>query len=46
MVIQVEEISNGDNTSTICVIRFYNGAEYEMQGVYEWNRYNWRCITM
>ncbi|MEH2300572.1 MAG: hypothetical protein V7K88_16620 [Nostoc sp.] len=42
MVIQVEEISNGDDSSTNCVVRFFNGAEYEIQGMYEWNRYNWR----
>ncbi|MEH2391878.1 MAG: hypothetical protein V7K21_09410 [Nostoc sp.] len=42
MVIKVEEISNGDDSSTNCVIRFFNGAEYEIQGMYEWNRYNWR----
>jgi hypothetical protein len=38
MVINVEEISE----STNCVVRFFNGAEYEIQGIYEWNRYNWR----
>ncbi|MBC6432403.1 hypothetical protein FM036_17205 [Nostoc sp. HG1] len=42
MVIKVEEISNGDDNSTNCVVRFFNGAEYEIQGIYEWNRYNWR----
>ena len=42
MVIKVKEISNGDDTSTNCVVRFFNGAEYEIQGMYEWNRYNWR----
>ncbi|MEH2455447.1 hypothetical protein [Nostoc sp.] len=42
MVIQVEEINNGDDSSTNCVVRFFNGAEYEIQGMYEWNRYNWR----
>lgn len=31
-----------DHASTNCVVRFYNGAEYEIPGVYEWNRYNWR----
>ena len=25
-----------------CTVRFSNGLEYEIQGVYEWNRYNWR----
>ncbi|MEH2264363.1 hypothetical protein [Nostoc sp.] len=42
MVIKVEEIGNGDDSSTNCVVRFFNGAEYEIQGIYEWNRYNWR----
>ena len=27
---------------TNCLIRFDSGVEYEIQGVYEWNRYNWR----
>lgn len=27
---------------TSCTIRFDNGNEYEIQGIYEWNRYNWR----
>jgi hypothetical protein len=27
---------------TNCTIRFDNGMEYEIQGVYEWNQYNWR----
>ncbi|MGG6296882.1 hypothetical protein ACQ4M4_21005 [Leptolyngbya sp. AN02str] len=41
---------NGGSTSptdlptghTNCIIRFDNGMEYEIQGIYEWNRYNWR----
>lgn len=41
-VIRVEETSNDQSTSTSCIIRFTNGAEYEIQGIYEWNRYNWR----
>ena len=41
-VIQVKEISNVEGVSTYCVIRFDSGAEYEIQGVYQWNRYNWR----
>ncbi|WP_414755130.1 hypothetical protein [Anabaena sp. CCY 9910] len=39
IVIQIDETSN---VSTNCVVRFYNGAEYEIAGIYEWNRYNWR----
>ncbi|MBW4612397.1 MAG: hypothetical protein KME21_03805 [Desmonostoc vinosum HA7617-LM4] len=42
IVIQVNEISEGDDSYTNCVVRFFNGAEYEIQGIYEWNRYNWR----
>lgn len=41
-IIGVEVTRNGDDSSTNCVIRFTNGAEYEIQGIYEWNRYNWR----
>lgn len=28
--------------STSCVIRFEGGEEYEIQGIYDWNRPNWR----
>ncbi|HLP91937.1 MAG TPA: hypothetical protein VK184_25535 [Nostocaceae cyanobacterium] len=42
IVIQIDEVNNGDGNFTSCVIRFYNGTEYEIQGIYEWNRYNWR----
>ncbi|MDF2388328.1 hypothetical protein JMG10_43300 [Nostoc ellipsosporum NOK] len=42
MVLEVNEISYGDDSYTNCLVRFYNGAEYEIQGIYEWNRYNWR----
>lgn len=41
-VISVNEIGEGNYACTKCIIRFNNGAEYEMQGVYQWNRYNWR----
>lgn len=37
-------ISNSESTTTNCIIRFNNGAEYEIQGVYQWNRYNWRWL--
>ncbi|WP_088891937.1 hypothetical protein [Leptolyngbya ohadii] len=29
-------------THASCTVRFENGLEYEIQGIYEWNRYNWR----
>ncbi|MFB2838659.1 hypothetical protein [Floridanema evergladense] len=28
-----------------CIIRFDNGTEYEIQGIYDWNRYNWRWLS-
>jgi hypothetical protein len=27
-----------------CVVRLQSGVEYEIQGVYEWNRPNWRWL--
>jgi hypothetical protein len=33
---------SGDRLAASCTIRFDNGMEYEIQGIYEWNRYNWR----
>ncbi len=30
--------------SASCVIRFDDGAEYEIQGLYDWNRPNWRWV--
>jgi hypothetical protein len=48
-IVQVVEVSDGSGSpgtgysrQTNCIIRFDNGMEYEIQGVYEWNRYNWR----
>jgi hypothetical protein len=41
-VVKVSQHSQGDGLYYNCVIRFDNGSEYEIQGVYQWNRYNWR----
>lgn len=41
-VIRVNVTGNGEGADTNCIIRFNNGAEYEIQGMYQWNRYNWR----
>ena len=36
-------LSGAENAQEIrCTIRFDNGQEYEIQGVYDWNRSNWR----
>lgn len=37
--------TSGYDRQTNCIVRFDNGMEYEIQGVYEWNRYNWRWAT-
>lgn len=41
-VVSVRGTNNGNSATASCIIRFDNGAEYEIQGVYSWNRYNWR----
>ncbi|MUL38178.1 hypothetical protein [Gloeocapsopsis dulcis] len=41
-VLQIKEAYDENNTTTSCIVRLSNGAEYEIQGVYSWNRYNWR----
>ncbi|WP_414552342.1 hypothetical protein [Anabaena sp. CCY 0017] len=42
IVLQIDEIDDGDNSPPNCVVRLYNGAEYQIQGIYAWNRFNWR----
>ncbi|MDB9372819.1 hypothetical protein [Nodularia sphaerocarpa] len=42
IVLQIDQIHDGDNLPPNCVVRLYNGSEYEIQGIYQWNRYNWR----
>lgn len=32
------------NDETSCIIRFEDGTEYEIQGMYDWNRPNWRWL--
>ncbi|BAU09885.1 hypothetical protein LEP3755_03610 [Leptolyngbya sp. NIES-3755] len=39
-VISLTEADSSQDTR--CTIRFENGQEYEIQGVYDWNRSNWR----
>lgn len=41
-VVGLYESSDEDYTYTNCLVRFENGAEYEIQGIYEWNHPNWR----
>ena len=42
IVLQIDQNHDSDGSPTHCVVRLYNGCEYEIQGVYQWNRYNWR----
>ena len=41
-VVRISQRSDSDGLYYNCVIRFDNGTEYEIQGIYQWNRYNWR----
>ena len=41
-VISLAEVAGGENSYTNCTIRFDSGAEFEIQGIYQWNRYYWR----
>ncbi len=41
-VTNLEEITDGDSSYTTCTIRFNDGAEYQIQGIYQWNSYHWR----
>lgn len=41
-VIGLREPADDGSSPASCIVRFENGMEYEIQGVYEWNRYNWR----
>lgn len=40
----IDTTGQTSRTQTSCVIRFDTGAEYEIQGVYDWNRPNWRWL--
>ena len=44
-VLQVNEVRNGEDIVNSCIIRLINtGMEYEIQGIYQWNRYYWRWL--
>jgi hypothetical protein len=42
IVLQIDELADGDGLPSNCVVRLYNGCEYQIPGIYQWNRYNWR----
>ncbi|MEO8892020.1 MAG: hypothetical protein ABI417_10890, partial [Coleofasciculaceae cyanobacterium] len=44
-VVKIAQNTDSDNSYYSCVIRFDNGSEYEVQGIYQWNRYNWRWVS-
>lgn len=41
-VVRLSINSDNENSYHNCIIRFDNGIEYEIQGIYQWNRYYWR----
>lgn len=49
VIVALREIQQDDlstpasyRESTTCVVRFAGGREFEIQGFYEWNQYQWR----
>lgn len=42
VVVGIKEVADDESNYTNCSIRFDNGVEFEIQGLYQWNRYNWR----
>lgn len=43
-IVEIYETQSEEDSQTNCMIRFPNGTEYEIQGIYQWNRYNWRWL--
>lgn len=41
-VIRVFETSDNERACLNCTIRLSNGLEYDINGMYDWNRSNWR----
>ncbi len=41
-VVRISQQSDRERSYYNCIIRFDNGSEYEIQGIYQWNRYYWR----
>lgn len=41
---EAADASSQRDAKASCVVRFENGTEYEIQGVYDWNRPNWRWL--
>jgi ribosomal protein L19 len=45
IVLQIWETGDREDTFTSCIVRIlHTGMEYEVQGIYQWNRYYWRWI--
>ncbi len=46
IVIRVFETSDSERASTTCTVRLSNGLEYDINGLYDWNRSNWRWLQV
>ncbi|MBW4474428.1 MAG: hypothetical protein KME45_29240 [Stenomitos rutilans HA7619-LM2] len=42
--VEAPEVEVPEHKGTSCIIRFKDGTEYEIQGMYDWNRPNWRWL--
>ena len=41
-VVGITEVADDEASYTNCTVRFENGVEFEIQGIYQWNHYYWR----
>lgn len=39
-----DDAAEQSSPAASCIVRFDSGAEYEIQGIYDWNRPNWRWL--
>jgi hypothetical protein len=44
-VVRLSQASDSSDSYHNGIIRFDNGTEYEIQGICEWNSYNWRYVS-
>jgi hypothetical protein len=41
-VVGLTDVEDEESSYTNCLVRFENGAEFEIEGIYQWNQGNWR----
>ena len=41
---KIELVENREGSFANCIVPFPNGIEYDIQGIDDWNPYNWRWL--